>query len=199
MKNNNTVNLLLTTVEINNCCERESKIEVINKEMLKSMIDNLDIDNIAHEAFNKARGYSFSGYIEVDIDARDGEVSISYSRSNSTTIGYLDTYINLFNIETGDGVGDWYKYPEKDIYLFTEAEHIKYFEELEERNSRIEDNEEDEEIISEYKIRELVIEKFNLDEDELLKKYYETIDSENVNLDNNRINNQIEDLYSYMI
>ena len=197
-----TVKLLLKTVELNEANEREDEIEVLDKDVLKDKIDNLDIDKISHEAFDKARGYySMSGSIDVDIDARDGEVSIGFSQSGSMTIGYYNTYINLFSIKTGDGIGDDYKYPSDDKNLFTENEHIAYYEELEDRNSRIEDEEEDGEILADYEIKDAVIEKFDLDESELLEEYFKMIDSENVEFlyDIDRVNEQIEELYSHII
>lgn len=197
----NKVKVLLKTVEINHYNEREDEIEVLDRETLEDIIDNLDMEKISHEAFNEARGHSMSGSIDVEIDARDGEVSIGFSQSNSMTIGYYDTYIRLFSIRTGDGIGDDYKYPNDDKDLFTENEHIAYYEELEERNSRIEDEEEDGEILADYEIKDAVIEKFNLDEDELLEEYFEVIDAENVDwlLDTDEINRQIEELYSHVV
>lgn len=196
-----TVKLLLRTEELNRANEREDEIEVLDKDTLKDIIGNLDINEISHEAFDKARGYSMSGSIDVDIDARDGEVSIGFSQSGSMTIGYYDTYINLFSIKTGDGIGDDYKYPSDDKNLFTENEHIAYYEELEERNSRIEDEEEDGEILADYEIKDAVIEKFDLDESELLEEYFKMIDSENVEFlyDIDRVNEQIEELYSHIV
>ena len=199
MENKNSVKLLLRSEEVYSDNERESEIEVLSKKELKSIIDNLDINEIAHEAYGTARSYTMSGYIEVDVDARDGEVLISFSRSNHTTIGYYDAYINLFNIETGDGIGDEYKYPEYEIYLFTEDEHIDYFEELKERNARIKDNEEDGEILNETEIRDAVIEKFNLDLDDLLDEYYSIIDAELVEYNQADVDKQIEELYSHQI
>lgn len=79
-----------------------------------------------------------SGSINVAIDAKDGEVYISFSQNNSMTIGYYYTYINLFSIRTGNGIRDDYDYPSDDKYLFTEDKHMAYFEELEKRNHRIE-------------------------------------------------------------
>lgn len=196
-----TVKLLLRTEELNRANEREDEIEVLDKDTLKDIIGSLDINEISHEAFDKARGYSMSGSIDVDIDARDGEVSIGFSQSGSMTIGYYDTYINLFSIKTGDGIGDDYKYPSDDKNLFTENEHIAYYEELEDRNSRIEDEEEDGEILADYEIKDAVIEKFDLDESELLEEYFKMIDSENVEFlyDIDRVNEQIEELYSHII
>lgn len=199
MENKNMVNLLLTTEELNKDNERASEIEVLNKEELKAIIDDIDISKTAHEAYDIARGYSLSGYIEVDIDARDGEICMSFRESGNINVGYFNTFINLFNIETGDGIGDEYKYPEHEIYLFTEDEHIEYFEELEERNYRIRNKEEDGEILNEYEIADMVAEKFNLDKDELLEEYYKLTDSENVEWDDDRINEQIEELYSHQI
>lgn len=201
MSNKNKVKVLLKTVEINHYNEREDEIEVLEKDALKDIIDNLDLEKISHEAFNEARGRSISGSVDVEIDARDGEICISFSQSNSMTIGYYDTYIRLFSIRTGNGIGDDYKSPELDIYLFTEDEHIAYYKELEERNYRIENGEEDGEILSESEIKDAVIEKFNLDEDELLEEYFEVIDAENVDwlLDTDEINRQIEELYSHVV
>lgn len=201
MSNKNKVKVLLKTVEINHYNEREDEIEVLEKDALKDIIDNLDLEKISHEAFNEARGRSISGSVDVEIDARDGEICISFSQSNSMTIGYYDTYIRLFSIRTGNGIGDDYKSPELDIYLFTKDEHIAYYKELEERNYRIENGEEDGEILSESEIKDAVIEKFNLDEDELLEEYFEVIDAENVDwlLDTDEINRQIEELYSHVV
>lgn len=197
----NKVKVLLKTVEINPANEWEDEIEVLDRETLEEIIDNLDLEKISHEAFNEARGYgSVSGSVDVEIDARDGELSIGFSQSNSMTIGYYDTYIRLFRIITGDGIGSEYKYPEFDVYLFTEDEHIAYYKELEERNYRIENGEEDGEILSESEIKDAVIEKFNLDEDELREEYFKIIDAENVGciFDMNEVNEQIEELYSHV-
>lgn len=198
----NKVKVLLKTVEINPADEWEDEIEVLDRETLEEIIDNLDLEKISHEAFNEARSYgSVSGSVDVEINARDGEVCISFSHNNQMTIGYYNTYIRLFSIETGSGVGDDYKSPELDIYLFTEDEHIAYYKELKERNDRILNGEEDGDIILEYKIKDAVIEKFNLDEDELLEEYFEVIDAENVDwlLDTDEINRQIEELYSHVV
>lgn len=192
------VKLLLTTVELNKADEREDVIEVLDKDTLRNIIDNLDINKIAHEAFDDARSHSsISGSVNVEIDARDGEVSIGFYQSNTMTIGYYDTYINLFSIKTGYGSED-YGYPDQDVYLFTESEHIAYFNELKERNYRIEEEEEEGEILDDSEIRDAVIEKFDLDLDDLLEEYYQVIDTEMLEClyDTRHVDNQIDEFYS---
>lgn len=196
-----TVELLLTTIELNKAKEREDIIEVLEKDTLKDIIDNLDMNKIVHEAFDDARSHSsVCGYINVEIDAKDGEVSIEFSKSNTMTIGYYDTYIALFSIKTGDGL-DNFGYPDEYISLFTEDEHIKYFEGLKERNYRIEDGEEEGETLDDCEIRDAVIDKFGLDLDDLFKEYYQIIDAEALDYlyDESKVNRQIDELYSNIV
>ena len=55
--------------------------------------------------------------------------------------------------------------------------------------------------MADYEIKDAVIEKFDLDESELLEEYFKMIDSENVEFlyDIDRVNEQIEELYSHII
>ena len=192
--------VLLSTVEINRNNEREDEITVLNREVLEDIIFNLDLDELAYKAYEKALGYSsFSGSIDVEIDARDGEISMGWSQNNTMTIGYYNTYINLFSVQTGNNNDDLL--PDEEIYWFTEDEHINYFKELKERNYRIEDGEEEGEILDEYEIRDAVIEKFDLDYDKLQEEYFRIASAEMLNYlhDIDNVNNQLDELYSNIV
>lgn len=201
MNKNEMVKLLLTTNEVDPYDTEESVIEVLNKEKLLSIIDNLDLSTLVHEAYNEARSCRASGYYEVDIDATDGELVQGFTHSGHFNIGCYDTYINLISIPTGDGVGDYYKDYNESKDIFIENEHIEYFEELEERNDAIYNEEIEGKMLTEYEMFNAVVEKFDIDIDDLLEEYFKIMDDYHSSdaLDMNNINAQIEELYKHAI
>lgn len=190
--------VLLRTVELNRNNEEEDEITVLNRETLEDIISNLDLDELAYQAHDMARGYHFSGNVHVSIDAKDGEVSVAWIQSNRMKVGYYNTRINLFCVPTGGG---YEMFPEFELYWFTEDEHINYFKELEERNRRIEEEDEEGEIMDDYEIRDAVIEKFNLDFDKLQEEYFRIADAQALYClyDEYKVLEQIDELYSNIV
>ena len=164
-----------------------NKTEILDRDVLENIIDNIDINEIAHKAFDDVRYYSnyFTGSIVVNINAETGEVENCLHINNSIAVTDDIPRINLFNIPFNSNCSDEYFINDyKDI--FVKDEHIAYYKELQETEDDIED----------FEIKDMVIEKFNLNEYELEEEYYKKLDMLNFDsIYETNIYEQLEEIY----
>lgn len=87
--------------------EGTREFEILDREALENMIDDLDPADIYRRTFRMADGYSHSGTVYTYIDARDGSIHTCWIGSNSFNHPWDSFYeIWLCHLTTGTGAID---------------------------------------------------------------------------------------------
>ena len=182
----------MQTIEIKKYYNNEIiKMEVMDRETLVNYIlYDIDRDKLIHNVYDEARKNGGScGVAEAYIDAKTGEIKITLGERYGFNQGFFQstdyTDICLYTLRY-DGC-DSLNYPENDRDLLTEKEHLDYLQEL--INIKGE---------KAYDLVYEVIDHFQLDEDELYEKYWESTDSASEDIRED-ILEQIDNLYSYAV
>jgi len=163
----------MVKVSIRGYSSNEGKrvFEILERERLEAIIEELDPSEIFQQTFKKAQGYNLSGRAITYLDARNGEIKTYWIQQNTDLHPWDRFYeITLCVVETPveDPPEDWWW---------------------------IDDEEEKEWKESELTPQEFIETKYG--EEELAERWDAIIDSyaEEFNLDYNNIKTQLDDLY----
>lgn len=177
----------------------EEDVEILSKEELKGIIDNIryDYSDELHEAFEIARGRvgTQGESIKAEIDVTTGDIYITHCKHASSNEFDLDKYLLLFTIKISDEA----RY-NIDNYIYVleygcEKEVVDFYKENLQKELKMNKYAD---MGIERDIFEHTIEHFNLNEDELIKEYCLSIEEDVLNeaTKGYAIDERIKELYS---
>lgn len=107
-------------VKIYGMSGQESKIfEILSREELESIIENIDFSEIYKRTFAEANGYSHTGTAYTYVDARNGEVKTYWTQNNvfqhpfdsfyEITLCHVDTPVEFETVDLIDPTSEEYE------------------------------------------------------------------------------------------